>query len=325
MDARKHAQPIIVATVLAGLLLTLTSFGCGTVRNTNTPRTGTEQAILSSSFDEALHRIDFGPLTGVPVYFDTKNIEGLDKGWIISSIREAMAIRGVRLKDKPEDATVIVEGRVGAYGTDDHSFMIGVPQTTIPVTLAGLPTGTIPEIALMKKSDQYALTKLALFAYDKSSGGVVWISGTSSGFANSKNLFIGGLGPIETGTHKKKPEFMGMVLPQMTVQPVPIPVLPWDEAEPEPDKSKKNAGQSPDRSGTNAAPLFQHKELGGQEPGTVVPIPIPLPTPGGSPFASRFFQGFAPKDKTLIQSKNSDGDPESSTSSETPSSSSNTP
>lgn len=304
MDARKRSGLISIICSIIWVAFSLGQTGCGTVRNTNTPRTGTEQALLSSSFEEALQRIDFNALSGVPVYFDTKNIEGLDKGLIISAIREAMAIRGVRLKDKPEDAVVIVEGRVGAYGTDDHSFLIGVPQMTIPVTMVGLPTGTIPEIALMKKSDQYALSKVALFAYDKSSGGIVWTSGTSSGFANSKNLFIGGLGPIQSGTHKKKPEFMGVVLPQMTVQPVPIPVLPWDgAADPHGKANDKNESNS-----SKDAPIFQHKELGGQEPGTVVPIPIPLPTPAGSPFALKLFQGFAPKDKTLIQSSNADKD-----------------
>lgn len=304
MDARKRSGLISIICSITWVAFSLGQTGCGTVRNTNTPRTGTEQALLSSSFEEALQRIDFNALSGVPVYFDTKNIEGLDKGLIISAIREAMAIRGVRLKDKPEDAVVIVEGRVGAYGTDDHSFLIGVPQMTIPVTLAGLPTGTIPEIALMKKSDQYALSKVALFAYDKASGGIVWTSGTSSGFANSKNLFIGGLGPIQSGTHKKKPEFMGVVLPQMTVQPVPIPVLPWEGAH----HTDKKTNDKPESKGSNDAPIFQHKELGGQEPGTVVPIPIPLPTPAGSPFALKLFQGFAPKDKTLIQSSNADKD-----------------
>jgi hypothetical protein len=168
------------------------------------------------------------------------------------------------------------------------------------VTLAGLPTGTIPEIAIIKKSDQHALSKLALFAYDRTSGGVVWISGTSSGFANSKNLFIGGMGPIQTGSHKKTPEFMGVVLPQMTVQAVPIPILPWEEPEKEAAAPKRAEPAGP-RDGA----IFQPKELGVQEP-PVVPIPIPLPAPGGSPFTSRIFHGFAARDESLIQSDNSD-------------------
>jgi hypothetical protein len=301
------------------------------VRNTNTPRTGTEQILLTDAFDQALGRIDFSPLQGVPVHFDPKNIEAIDKGWIISSIREAMLVRGVRLVEKPEQAAVIVEARVGAYGTEDHNFLIGIPQMTIPATLTGMPTGTVPEIALMKKNDQYALSKLALFGYDRASGGVVWTSGTSSAYANSKNLFIGGLGPIQSGSHKKKPEFMGLVLPQMTVQPVPIPILPWSADEKpggggtssesaQNGKSKYQMQASPPSSGlqglTGTAvlnyplpmvrePVIGPKEIGGQDPAPVVPIPVPLPAPGGSPFSTKFFQGFAPFDRSLLQSGSS--------------------
>lgn len=311
-DAPKIPILISHAGLSALLLAGLAQTGCGTVRNTNTPRTGTEQMLLSTSFDEALRRIDFSPLANAPVYFDTKNIEAVDKGWIISSIREAMIIRGVRLMDKPEQATVIVEGRIGAFGTDDASFMIGIPQMTIPVTLVGMPTGTIPEMALMKKNDQQALSKLALFAYDRSNGGVVWTSGTSSGFANSKNLFVGGLGPIQSGSHKKNPEFMGVVLPQMTVQPYPIPILPWSEesaAGPTAEKAQEGETTRPSDSAIRPIPLkdLNTREMGGQEPGTVVPIPIPLPTPGGSPFSLKLFNGFALKDLGLLKSKAVEG------------------
>jgi len=309
MDARTLSLMTKTYVTSAMICCGLVMMGCGTVRNTNTPRSGTEQMLLSSSFDEALRRIDFSPLANAPVYFETKNIEAIDKGWVISSIREAMLVRGVRLMEKPEQAMVIVEARVGALGTDDFSFLIGIPQITVPATITGMPMGTIPEIALMKKADQKALSKLAIFAYDKASGGVVWTSGTSTGFANSKNLFIGGLGPIQSGTHKKNPEFMGVVLPQMTVQPVPIPILPWPEESPAtPKKSSPKPGKSDSEAPASTSKPMIHNnlnspELGGQEPGTVVPIPIPLPTAGGSPFSMRLFNGFAPKDKGLVQSK----------------------
>jgi hypothetical protein len=315
---RRHARHWLTLILSAALVAT----GCGTVRNTNTPRSGTEQILLTGSFDQALRRIDFGPLANAAVFFEAKHIEAIDKGWVTSAIREAMIVRGVRLVDKAEDATVIVEGRIGALGTDDYSFLVGVPQMTIPVTLAGLPTGTIPEIALIKKNDQHALSKLALFAYDKASGSVVWTSGTATGFANSKNLFIGGMGPIQSGTHRKSPEFMGVVLPQMTVQPVPIRMMPWpehhgqaqDPAVPEAllaEKPKDAKANQPDtnHSASKEYPVIGtdqfDPEVGGQK-APVVPIPIPLPSASGSPFSFRLFHSIAPKDKNLLQSANAD-------------------
>jgi hypothetical protein len=317
MDAAIQLKRHFRFVAHAILAIALVATGCGTIRNTNTPRSGTEQILLTGSFDQALRRIDFGPLSNAAVYFESKHIDSVDKGWVISAIREAMIVRGVRLVDKPEDAGVIVEGRIGALGTDDYSFLIGVPQMTIPVTLAGLPTGTIPEIALMKKQDQHALSKLALFAYDKATGAVVWTSGTATGFANSKNTFIGGMGPIQSGTHKKNPEFMGLVLPQMTVQPVPIRMMPWPEygannsahdsetrIAGEPKKpSIETPRQNP--SATKDNPIIGtdsfDPEVGGEK-APVVPIPIPLPSSTGSPFSFRFFHSIAPRDRNLLRS-----------------------
>jgi|GEM_PF-577512 len=316
MDAAKRTRPIDRLVCHIFLTIAVLANGCGTVRNTNTVRSGTEQILLTGSFDQALRRIDFGPLAGAAVYFEPKHIEAVDKGWVISAIREAMIVRGVRLVDKPEEAMVIVEGRIGALGTDDYSFLIGIPQMTIPVTLAGLPTGTIPEMALMKKQDQHALSKLALFAYDKASGSVVWTSGTATGFANSRNLFVGGMGPIQSGSHKKSPEFMGVVLPHMTVQPVPIRMTPWPEygAAAKHEGETKIAGH-PDvpslekpKAKTSASkenPVFGtdnfDPEVGGEK-APVVPIPIPLPSTSGSPFSFRLFPSIAPRDWNLLRS-----------------------
>src|SRR5258707_4618191 len=139
---RKRTEGVSLL-VLAGLLTT----GCGTVKTTGTARSGTEQLLLTNAWDSALQRVDFRPLTGVPVYLDTANINApVDQGWIISSLRQAMLQQGVLLRAKPEQAQWIVEARVGAYGTNDYSLLIGIPQTTIPGTITGMPQGSIPEI-----------------------------------------------------------------------------------------------------------------------------------------------------------------------------------
>lgn len=187
--------------------------GCGTVKTTHTPRTGTEQLLLTDAWDQALSKIDFRPLTGVPVYLDTTNATAIDQGWIVSSLRQAMLTQGVLLRTKQEQAQWIVEARVGAYGTDSNDWLLGLSQTTIPPTFSGLPTGTIPEIALAKKTDQIGVAKLALFAYDRTSGQLVWTSGTAQAGSNAKDVFIGGIGPIKSGSIYRRPEFMGVELP----------------------------------------------------------------------------------------------------------------
>ena len=112
---------------------------------THTARTATEQLLLTSAWDEAVKRIDFSPLGGVPVYLDTANLKGnSDEGWIASSLRQALLTHGALLRTKPEEARWIVEARVGTYGTDSSDWMIGIPQMTIPVTIPGMPMGTVP-------------------------------------------------------------------------------------------------------------------------------------------------------------------------------------
>lgn len=217
------------ATAAVFLAMGLSSPGCGTTRSTTTPRTGTEQLVLTHSWDAAINQIDFRPLAGVPVYLETAAIDGLDKGYLISSIRQAMLESGAQLRAKPEEAAWVVEPRVGAYGTDDSQFLIGVPQMSVPSILPGIPGAAIPEMALLKKTRQKGVAKLALFAYERSSGRLAWTSGNSRATANSRDLYIGGVGPLHSGSIHKTPEFFGMQLPGAVDAPPPEgthPTLP---------------------------------------------------------------------------------------------------
>ncbi len=225
------------------------TIGCGTTRTTTTARTGTEQLVLTQAWDTALRQVDFSGLAGVAVYLEPSTIQGVDQGWITSSVRQAMLESGALLKSKAEDATWIVEARVGAYGTDDSNFMIGVPQMNVPSVMPGVPGGTVPEVAVLKKNRQKGLAKLALFAYERKTGRLAWTSGTSQATANARDLYIGGMGPIRTGNIQRDTEFMdvriplsgptekvesGLVPPGKVELPPPGPVLVHPEKGPVP-------------------------------------------------------------------------------------------
>ncbi len=205
---RFHAVICCAASLVAAI-----ETGCGSTRTTSTARTGTEQLLLTNAWDKALMKVDFRPLTGVPVFLDTSNATAIDQGWVVSSLREAMLTQGVLLREKRETAQFIVEVRVGAYGTDDDDFLVGIKQTTIPATVTGIPTGTIPEIPLIKRSRQQAVAKLALFAYDRASGQLVWRSGTMLDKADNKDVYVGGFGPINSGTIRDGTEVAGIKIP----------------------------------------------------------------------------------------------------------------
>ena len=194
--------------------------GCGTVNTTNTQRSATEQLLLTNAWDAALQKVDFRPLSGVPVFLDTTNITAIDQGWVVSSMRQAMLAQGVLLRAKAEQAQWIVEARVGSYGTDQDNWLLGISQTTIPPTITGMPSGTIPEISLAKRNRQRGVAKMALFAYDRSSGQMTWQSGTMVASANAKDVYVGGLGPFHSGPlidgsgpTREGTEFMGVKIP----------------------------------------------------------------------------------------------------------------
>lgn len=233
--------------VLAVAPLLALAGGCGSTKMTGTARTGTEQLLLTNAWDDALHQVDFRPLAGVPVYLDTKNVTAVDQGWIVSSLRQAMLSQGVLLREKPELAQWVVEARVGAYGTNEYNWLIGVPQTTIPNTITGVPSGTVPEIPLIKKADQHAVAKMALFAYDRTSGQMVWNSGTMLSTARAKDVYVGGVGPIQSGSIWKKNRRIGVNMPLIN--------------DPEPTATPGAAPQ-PGKVGTSAAPEFSPPAMG---------------------------------------------------------------
>lgn len=207
-----RARPALALALLAGGPLVVLG-GCGSTRTTGTPRTGTEQLLLTNAWDKALMKVDFRPLTGVPVFLDTANATAIDQGWVVSSLREAMLTQGVLLREKRETAQFIVEARIGAYGTDDDEFLVGIKQTTIPPTVTGVPNGTIPELPLLKRSRQQAVAKLALFAYDRTSGQLVWQSGTMLDKADNKDVYVGGFGPINSSSIRDGTEVAGIEIP----------------------------------------------------------------------------------------------------------------
>jgi hypothetical protein len=212
MSASLSRRLLADALVVVLLLLTATP-GCGTVKTTGTARTGTEQLLLTNAWDSALAKVEFRALTGVPIYLDATNVTAVDQGWVVSSLRQALLTQGVLLRTKPEQAQWIVEARVGAYGTDAYNVLVGVPQTTVPPTLPGIPSGTVPEMSLLKKSHQEGVAKLALFAYDRASGQLVWSSGTSLATSSAKDLYVGGVGPIQGGTIRGGTKFIGTKIP----------------------------------------------------------------------------------------------------------------
>jgi hypothetical protein len=185
--------------------------GCGTTKWSDSPRTATEQLLISDAIDRAISEIDFSALAERDVYLDTRYIiTALDQNYVISTLRQHMLASGLIIKDKPEDATYVVEVRAGSLGTNRQDLLFGVPATNLP-TAGLLPVGSasIPEIALMKRTNQQGVCKLAVFAYDRMSGRPVWQSGNRKIASRAKDTWLLGTGPFQRGTIYDGTSFAG--------------------------------------------------------------------------------------------------------------------
>jgi hypothetical protein len=191
--------------------------GCGTTRMTDTPRSGSEMILISQAIDTTVARLDFSALSGKTVFLDVQYLDGaVDKGYLISSLRQHLLAHGALLQEKRDQSLYVVEPRSGAIGTDKNSLLIGVPALSLPPLIPGVPT-TIPEIALIKNTDQRAIAKVAVFAYNRVTGRALWQSGTKEADSNLEDTWVFGAGPYSRGSIRPKAQIAGEEIPSLTL------------------------------------------------------------------------------------------------------------
>lgn len=199
-----------------GLLLAILTTGCGTTKMTDSPRAATEMLLVSQAVDYAVAKIDFSPLSGQSVFLDTSALDKdvVDKGYLVSLVRQQLLGHGALLQEERFRAQYVVELRAGAIGTDRHSVMVGTPAVSLPSVVPGIPT-SIPEIALVKKSDQRGVAKIGVFAYNRVTGRAVWQSGSVESSSQIKDTWVFGTGPYTRGTIRQRAELAGEPIPNL--------------------------------------------------------------------------------------------------------------
>lgn len=195
--------------------------GCGTTRMTDTPRSATEMLLVSQAADKAVAQIDFSPLAGKTVFLDATSVseKELDKGYLVSLVRQQLLASGALLRDERPRAEYVVDLRTGGLGTDRRSTLVGTPAVQLPSVVPGIPTN-VPEIALLKKNDQRGVAKVGVFAYNRITGRALWQSGTIEAESRVNDTWIFGAGPFTRGTIRKQTELAGEPLPA-----IPVPLL----------------------------------------------------------------------------------------------------
>jgi len=213
-DGSVHARLMSIKCLLISICA-LFAFGCGTTKWSDTNRTGTEQLLISNAIDRVINKIDFSPMRGKKSFLDTSAIaQTTDRDYLAMTIRQHLAAEGAILAASKEEADYIVEVRAGAVGTDRDDLLVGIPAMTLPTLPSNQYSATvIPEIPFIKQTRQRGVAKVALFAYNKTTGKPVWISGSSQGESSARNLWFAGAGPLTRGTIYHGTTFAGNSLP----------------------------------------------------------------------------------------------------------------
>jgi len=190
-------------------------YGCGTTRMTDTQRAASEMLLISQAVDTTIAQMDCAALTGQAVFLDTQYLDGtVDKGYVISTLRQHLLCNGVRLAEDRKLAEYVVEARSGGVGTDRHGLLVGIPQTSLPA-VSLMPATSIPEIALIKRTEMKGVAKLAMFAYERRTGNMVWQSGLVESRSNLRDTWVFGAGPFSRGTIRRTTELAGDELPHL--------------------------------------------------------------------------------------------------------------
>ncbi len=185
---------------LIAAIVSVSASGCTSVKMTGTARTGTEQLLLTGTWDDALCRVDFRPLAGEKVFVDPTYLSSVvDKDYVISSVRRTMAEQGVLLESNKDKAKFILEPSFGAYGTDMRDTNVGLPgMTLMPSLLTGATvasSGSSSSLNMSQTNREDAVVKAILYAYDAKTGRMVWESGWLLNAQGVRDHFFMGAGP----------------------------------------------------------------------------------------------------------------------------------
>jgi len=204
--AAQRANRLVLGWVAIGF--TVVAIGCGTTRT----QEASEQLTLSAAVDNSVAAIDFRPMTGQKVFFDDTYIKGVksptfvNADYVISSMRQQIMAAGCLLQEKADTADIIIEGRIGTLGADDHRVTYGIPENNVlgvaATFLAPMPTRapTMPEIAVARRDAREGAAKVAAFAYHRETRQPLWQSGISNSIATSQNTWVLGIGPFQGGS-----------------------------------------------------------------------------------------------------------------------------
>jgi hypothetical protein len=158
--------PRFLPGLLAALGLLVLPACTHTRVTTHTPRTATEQLLVSLSAERA---VDALALPGVEGRRVALEVVGVGRGeefytdlpYVQAALEDRLRRDGATLVETPEEAELVVAARVGTLGTTLTQSALGLPSVPIVV-------GSTPEITFYRSLTQQGYTRLRLAQRDAS-------------------------------------------------------------------------------------------------------------------------------------------------------------
>ncbi|HVS10455.1 MAG TPA: hypothetical protein VMS76_11320 [Planctomycetota bacterium] len=133
--------------------------GCASTRTvTDTPRSSTEQLLVSEAIERALEGLDWPTLEGVAVAVEVLALGEADAPYLQAAAEARVRSLGARVTAR-EDAEMVLGLRAGVLGTTSQHSSFGVPS--IPLLV-----GATPQLDLVRVLRRSGYAKLRLLAWD---------------------------------------------------------------------------------------------------------------------------------------------------------------
>jgi hypothetical protein len=156
------------------------NFASFSFRETTTPRTSTEQLLVSTAAERAVAQFDNAEeqLKGKKVFVDDHLFDSVDKPYAVSAVRHYCSEHGaillpaatemVKFADGKETAVPaerILEIRNGALGLEDKGWGFGIPSLPLPIPQTSISTAS-PPLYFFFRGKQEGWAKFQIWIYD---------------------------------------------------------------------------------------------------------------------------------------------------------------
>lgn len=210
MDEISKMYKELKALILSLVIIVLMSACTATHKNTQTPRTATEQLLLSEAVLKSLPQHIDTPLpipSGAKVVIDTSGISA-DQHIVHQAMAGWLGQHGYLVQNNKENATHWVNVTVESLGTEYADIFFGIP----PIQGGLIPVAT-PELAIYKAEYQTGYVKFHFDIFELPSGRFVQTTAPfiAEKFYNSYTLLLmfsfkktDLIAPPQMGTIKRK-------------------------------------------------------------------------------------------------------------------------